>query len=130
MNFIFRQRRWRTIKAYEFHYAGQLQHSQTVTQHQVNKNVSGEEHQIQFLAPIFPSSFAVIERQKTFDLPLLQLPRDSFLMTRAGIRRIPEAFRRDQCQGRSVCVLTFRLPIQLRSPSHSYAPSLTTEDVS
>lgn len=78
-----------TIETDEPHDAGNLQHTQAIFKIEVNKNVSREKHQVQFLAPIFPSTYAPVHGQETVYAPLFQLPRDLFFVTGTDVRGVP-----------------------------------------
>src|SRR5579872_3224592 len=78
-----------TVETDEPNYARNLQHTQAVLQIQVNKNIPGKKHQVQFLAPVFPSANASVYRQETIDVPLFQLPRDLLFVAGTDMSGIP-----------------------------------------
>src|SRR5947207_1664461 len=127
-DFGFRQHRGTSVETYQSHHPWQLQHPQALAWIDTDKNITGKERQLNFLSTVRPTSPALVERQKTIDISLLQLPRHRLLMPSVGVGGVPvrvsRAHRgREQRTGRIKDGYGSRHGIS--KPSYSFAPSLT-----
>src|SRR5690242_4769429 len=89
LDFNFGQGRWLSVKAHKAHRAGELQDPQPILHRNLDEDVSRKEHEIQFLAAIFPASHRAVQREKAGNAALLDFVCDSFLVARGGIEYVP-----------------------------------------
>ena len=78
-----------SVKSHQPHCAGKLQHSQSMLQCHPDENITGEQHQRQFLAAVFPPPHRSVERQEAIDTLLIDLIRDAFFVARRSVQRVP-----------------------------------------
>jgi hypothetical protein len=92
LDFCFGKRDWSAIEPYKPHYTRNLEELEPVAQRQACEDIAGKKRQLYALAPIFPPVDCLVEGQKSFDGALLHLLRDTLLMLRSRVDRVPTRF--------------------------------------
>jgi len=93
LNVVARQGRRLTIKRNEAQYAGELQHSQFLTDCHMNKDISGKQDQVEFFATVLPVADGTVQWQEIFNSALLQELRNFLFMAGVGIRGKPTTIK-------------------------------------